>query len=49
MKICLVNKFHTVKGGSETYYFGLGDLLEKRGHVPMKDDNNLQSTESRGL
>lgn len=44
MKVCLVNKFHTVKGGSETYYFGLGDLLEKRGHeviyFSMKDDNN---------
>lgn len=44
MKICLVNKFHTVKGGSETYYFGLGDLLEKQGHkviyFSMKDDNN---------
>ena len=44
MKICLVNKFHTVKGGSETYYFGLGDLLEKQGneviYFSMKDDNN---------
>ena len=23
MKILLVNKYHYVKGGSETYYFGL--------------------------
>ena len=45
MKILLVNKFHYVKGGSETYYFALGDLLEKRGHqviwFSMKDDRNL--------
>ena len=27
MKILLVNKYHYVKGGSETYYFGLADLL----------------------
>lgn len=44
MKICLVNKFHTIKGGSETYYFGLGELLQKHGHkviyFSMKDDNN---------
>lgn len=44
MKICLVNKFHTVKGGSETYYFGLGELLLKRGHevvyFSMKDENS---------
>ena len=44
MKICLVNKFHTVKGGSETYYFALGEMLEKRGHeviyFSMKDEKN---------
>lgn len=44
MKILLVNKFHYIKGGSETYYFGLGELLEKYGHeviyFSMKDDNN---------
>ena len=44
MKICLVNKFHTVKGGSETYYFGLGELLQKQGHkviyFSMKDEKN---------
>ena len=32
MKILLVNKYHYVKGGSETYYFGLADLLTKLGH-----------------
>lgn len=51
MKICLVNKFHTVKGGSETYYFGLGELLEERGHeviyFSMKDDNNRQCKQEK--
>ena len=45
MKICLVNKFHYIKGGSETYYFGLGELLAKKGHdviyFSMKDDKNI--------
>ena len=44
MKILLVNKYHYVKGGSETYYFGLGDLLTKLGHeviyFAMADENN---------
>lgn len=45
MKICLVNKFHYIKGGSETYYFGLADLLKKHGHevifFSMKDEKNF--------
>ena len=45
MKICLVNKFHYIKGGSETYYFGLGELLKKKGHdviyFSMKDEKNV--------
>ena len=45
MKVLLVNKFHYIKGGSETYYFSLGELLQKRGHqviwFSMKDDRNL--------
>lgn len=44
MKVCLVNKFHYVKGGSETYYFGLGELLKKHGceviYFSMKDKKN---------
>lgn len=44
MKILLVNKFHYIKGGSETYYFGLGELLEKSGHeviyFSMKGEKN---------
>lgn len=44
MKILLINKFHYIKGGSETYYFGLGELLQKQGHeviyFSMKDEKN---------
>lgn len=32
MKIVLVNKFHYLKGGSETYYFGLAEGLKALGH-----------------
>lgn len=32
MKIILVNKFHYLKGGSETYYFGLAEGLKALGH-----------------
>ena len=50
MKVLLVNKFHYKKGGSETYYFSLGDLLEKRGHqviwFSMKDPRNLPCAQS---
>ena len=50
MKVLLVNKFHYIKGGSETYYFGLGDLLEKQGHqviwFSMKDERNLPCAQS---
>lgn len=45
MKVLLINKFHYLKGGSETYYFGLGELLKKQGHeviyFSMKDKNNF--------
>lgn len=45
MRIILVNKFHYVKGGSETYYFGLADGLRKLGHevhfFAMRDEKNL--------
>lgn len=44
MKILLINKFHVVIGGSETYYFGLGDMLKERGHevlyFSMQDERN---------
>ncbi len=42
MKVLLVNKFHYKKGGSETYYFTLAQLLKARGHevifFSMKDE-----------
>lgn len=51
MKVLLVNKFHYRKGGSETYYFSLGDLLEKKGHqviwFSMKDERNLPCAQSK--
>lgn len=44
MKILLVNKYHYVKGGSETYYFALADLLRQAGHevifFAMEDGQN---------
>lgn len=51
MKICLVNKFHYIKGGSETYYFGLADLLKKYGHevifFSMKDEKNFSCEQEK--
>lgn len=51
MKILLVNKFHNVKGGSETYYFGLGELLKAKGHeviyFSMKDEKNQECKEEK--
>ena len=45
MKILLVNKFHYLKGGSEKYYFELGELLKEHGHevayFSMKDEKNI--------
>lgn len=32
MRIILVNKFHFMKGGSETYYFDLAEGLKRLGH-----------------
>lgn len=47
MKILLVNKFHYLKGGSEKYYFELGQLLKKHGHevafFSMKDKRNVHT------
>ena len=47
MKILLVNKFHWNKGGSEKYYFELGQLLKKHGHevayFSMEDEKNIKT------
>ena len=51
MKILMVNKFHYIKGGSETYYFALKRLLEANGHTvvdfSMEDENNFPSPYSK--
>ena len=51
MKILMVNKFFYIKGGSETYYFSLKQLLEKNGHevidFSMKDEKNFESKYSK--
>lgn len=51
MKVLLVNKFHYMRGGSETYYFGLADLLREKGHevvcFSMKDDKNLPCEQAK--
>ncbi len=51
MKILMVNKFHYIKGGSETYYFALKEKLEEAGHsvidFSMKDDKNFPSKYSK--
>ena len=51
MKILLVNKYHYVKGGSETYYFGLADLLKSHGHeviyFAMADKNNIECDQEK--
>lgn len=47
MKVLLVNKFHWLKGGSEKYYFELGELLKKHGHevayFSMEDEKNIKT------
>lgn len=51
MKVLMVNKFFYIKGGSETYYFSLKELLEKNGHevidFSMKDEKNFDSKYSK--
>lgn len=47
MKVLLVNKFHYLKGGSEKYYFELGELLKENGHevafFSMEDEKNIKT------
>ena len=51
MKVLLVNKFHYLKGGSETYYFALGKMLEDAGHqviyFSMQDEKNISCRQER--
>lgn len=50
MKVLAVNKFYYIKGGSETYYFGLKNLLESRNNevipLSMKDEKNEKTSYS---
>lgn len=51
MKVLLVNKYHYVRGGSETYYFGLAELLRNAGHevifFAMEDERNVPCEQSK--
>lgn len=51
MKVLLVNKYHYFRGGSETYYFGLAELLRNAGHqvifFAMEDDRNIPCEQSK--
>jgi len=50
MRVLSVNKFHYLKGGSETYYFSLNKLLSQHGHevisFSMKDEKNIPNVYS---
>ena len=47
MKVLLVNKFHYMKGGAESYYFTLADIFKKQGHevifFSMKHEKNYRN------
>lgn len=47
MRVLLVNKFHWPKGGSEKYYFELGELLKQHGHevayFSMQNERNIKT------
>ena len=51
LRILLINKFHYRRGGAETYYFDLGEILEKRGHeihyFSMADDLNEKTNDEK--
>lgn len=51
MRVLLVNKFHYRKGGSETYYFGIAEALERLGHevffFAMEDGKNHPCGQSK--
>lgn len=50
MKVLLINKFHYLQGGSERYYFTLGDAFRKLGHdvifFSMQDERNIPCEQS---
>lgn len=50
LKVLMVNKFHYMRGGSETYHFAVGRALEGMGHevawFAMEDPRNLPCGQS---
>lgn len=51
LRVLMVNKFHYLKGGSETYHFSVGESLEAMGHdvawFSMDDPKNLPCRQSK--
>lgn len=51
MKILLINKFHYMRGGSETYYFAQAEALRAKKHevicFAMEDEKNLPCEQSK--
>lgn len=51
MKVLMVNKFHYLKGGSETYHFAVGEGLKALGHevawFAMQDPRNIPCEQSK--
>lgn len=51
LRVLMVNKFHYLRGGSETYHFAVGETLEAMGHevawFAMEDPKNLPCRQSR--
>ncbi len=51
LRVLMVNKFHYLKGGSETYHFAVGESLEQMGHevawFAMDGPENLPCRQSR--
>ena len=51
LRVLMVNKFHYLKGGSETYHFAVGESLEQLGYdvawFAMEDPRNLPCRQSR--
>lgn len=51
MKILLINKFHYMKGGTETFHFNLAKALVERGHevvfFSMQDERNFDCAQSK--
>lgn len=51
MRVLMVNKFHYLKGGSETYHFAVGESLEAAGNdvawFAMEDPRNRPCRQSR--